>query len=90
MQQELDANQQAPGTGANADGSKPGTSANAVTSKPAAKTKADYGAIMRNLMSNVREYKRYSVATPLLVLGEVICEMAIPFLTASLIDQIKV
>ena len=90
MQQELDANQQAPGTGASADGSKPGTGANAATNKPAAKTKVDYGAIMRNLMSSVREYKRYSVATPLLVLGEVICEMAIPFLTASLIDQIKV
>ncbi len=90
MQQELDANQQAPETGASAAGSKPGTGANAVVSKPAAKTKVDYGAIMRNLMSSIREYKRYSVATPLLVLGEVICEMAIPFLTASLIDQIKV
>ena len=90
MQQELDANQQAPNTGANATGSKPGTGANAVVSKPAAKTKVDYGAIMRNLMNSIREYKRYSVATPLLVLGEVICEMAIPFLTASLIDQIKV
>ena len=90
MQQELDANQQAPGTGASAAGSKPGTGANATGSKPVAKTKVDYGAIMRNLMSSVREYKRYSVTTPLLVLGEVICEMAIPFLTASLIDQIKV
>ena len=79
MQQELDANQQAPGTGTNAAGSK-----------PAAKTKADYGAIMRNLMNSIREYRRYTIATPLLVLGEVICEMAIPFLTAQLIDQIKV
>ena len=90
MQQELDANQQTPGTGTNVAGSKPGTGTNVAGSKPTANTKVNYGAIIRNLMNSVREYKRYSIATPLLVLGEVICEMAIPFLTAQLIDQIKV
>ncbi|WP_374110279.1 ABC transporter permease, partial [uncultured Parolsenella sp.] len=41
-------------------------------------------------MESIREYRGVTIATPLLVLGEVICEMAIPFLTANLIDQIKV
>ena len=52
--------------------------------------KVSYGAIMRNLMKSIRDYKPYTVATPLLVLGEVACEMAIPFVTANLIDTIKV
>ena len=52
--------------------------------------KVSYAKIMRRLVGSVREYKGMTIATPLLVLGEVICEMAIPFLTAQLIDQIKV
>ena len=52
--------------------------------------KVSYGAIMRNLTKSIRDYKPYTVATPLLVLGEVACEMAIPFVTANLIDTIKV
>ena len=52
--------------------------------------KVNYGAVMRNLMKSVRDYKPYTVATPLLVLGEVACEMTIPFVTANLIDTIKV
>ena len=52
--------------------------------------KISYAAIMRRLMESIRDYKKVTIATPLLVLGEVVCEMAIPFLTASLIDQIKV
>ena len=52
--------------------------------------KVNYGAIMRNLMKSIRDYKPYTVATPLLVLGEVACEMTIPFVTANLIDAIKV
>ncbi len=51
--------------------------------------KVDYGAIMKNLMRGLGEYKKVTHATPLLVLGEVVCEMAIPFLTATLIDNIK-
>ncbi len=53
------------------------------------KEKIDYGAIMRRLSRSAREYSKYTVATPLLVLGEVVCEMMIPFLTADLIDTIK-
>ena len=52
--------------------------------------KVSYGAIMRQLMKSIRDYKPYTVATPLLVLGEVACEMSIPFVTANLIDAIKV
>ena len=52
--------------------------------------KVSYDAIMRNLMKSIRDYKPYTVATPLLVLGEVACEMTIPFVTANLIDTIKV
>ncbi len=52
--------------------------------------KVNYGAIMRNLMKSIRDYKPYTIATPLLVLGEVVCEMTIPFVTANLIDTIKV
>ena len=52
--------------------------------------KVNYGAIMRNLMKSIRDYKPYTVATPLLVLGEVACEMTTPFVTANLIDTIKV
>ena len=52
--------------------------------------KVSYGAIMHNLMKSIRDYKPYTVATPLLVLGEVACEMTIPFVTANLIDTIKV
>ena len=52
--------------------------------------KVSYGAIMRNLMKSIRDYKPYTMATPLLVLGEVACEMTIPFVTANLIDTIKV
>ena len=52
--------------------------------------KVNYGAVMRNLMKSIRDYKPFTVATPLLVLGEVACEMTIPFVTANLIDTIKV
>ncbi|WP_417575110.1 ABC transporter ATP-binding protein [Paratractidigestivibacter sp.] len=41
-------------------------------------------------MKSIRDYKPYTIATPLLVLGEVACEMTIPFVTANLIDTIKV
>ena len=51
--------------------------------------KVDYGPILKRLGRSIREYKNYTVATPLLVLGEVVCEMAIPFLTAALIDNIQ-
>lgn len=53
------------------------------------KEHASYATIVRRLVSCIGEYRKVSIATPLLVLGEVICEMSIPFLTASLIDNIK-
>ncbi len=54
-----------------------------------AKEKVSYGPILKRLGQSIREYKKYAVATPLLVLGEVVCEMAIPFLTAALIENIQ-
>ena len=54
------------------------------------KARASYGTIIRRLMRSIGDYRAVTIATPLLVLGEVACEMAIPFLTAGLIDQIKV
>lgn len=45
--------------------------------------------MIKTLASSVRDYKLPSVATPILVLCEVACEMAIPFVTANLIDTIK-
>ena len=41
------------------------------------------------LAKSIREYKGTAIATPLLVTGEVLFEVMIPFGTASLIDQVK-
>ncbi len=46
--------------------------------------------MIKTLAASIRDYKKVTIATPLLVLGEVCCEMMIPFLTARLIDEIKV
>ena len=46
--------------------------------------------MIKTLAASIRDYKKVTIATPLLVLGEVACEMMIPFLTARLIDEIKV
>lgn len=45
--------------------------------------------MVRTLAASIRNYRLPAIATPLLVLGEVICEMMIPFVTANLIDAIK-
>ena len=45
--------------------------------------------MIKTLMGSIRDYMKVTVATPLLVLGEVICEMMIPFITADMIDAIK-
>lgn len=45
--------------------------------------------MIKTLMGSIRDYMKAAVATPLLVLGEVLCEMLIPFITANLIDAIK-
>ena len=48
-----------------------------------------YPQIMHRLMGSIRQYKGATIATPLLVLGEVVFEVLIPLLTADLIDAIK-
>lgn len=45
--------------------------------------------MIRTLAASIRDYKAPSIATPILVFGEVACEMAIPFVTANLVDTIK-
>ncbi len=43
--------------------------------------------MIRTLLSEVKEYKRASIATPLFMILEVLMEMTIPFLMASIIDD---
>lgn len=45
--------------------------------------------VVKKLRESIREYRGASIATPLLVLGEVFFEIMIPFQTASLIDAVK-
>ena len=45
--------------------------------------------IIKTLAKSIREYKKQSIATPLLVAVEVVVECAIPFLIASLVNQVK-
>ena len=45
--------------------------------------------MVKTLAASIRDYIKPTIATPLLVLCEVACEMAIPFVTANLIDTIK-
>lgn len=45
--------------------------------------------MLKTLMASVREYKRAAIATPIIVTGEVVMEVAIPFLTAQLINAIQ-
>lgn len=41
------------------------------------------------MLKSVREYKKLSVITPILITGEVIIECIIPFITANLVNEIK-
>lgn len=45
--------------------------------------------IVAKLSQSIREYRGASLATPLLVLGEVLFEVTIPYMTANLIDAVK-
>ncbi len=45
--------------------------------------------LLRRLAASIREYKGATIATPILVLGEVIIEVLIPFYTADLVDVIS-
>ncbi|SCH22972.1 ABC transporter ATP-binding protein [Enorma massiliensis] len=45
--------------------------------------------MLKTLMASIREYKRAAIATPIIVTGEVVMEVAIPFVTAQLINAIQ-
>ena len=45
--------------------------------------------MLRKLMGCVREYKKVSILTPILMIGEVVMECLIPFVVAELVNQIK-
>ena len=45
--------------------------------------------MINTLMQSIREYKRAAIATPIIVTGEVVMEVAIPFVTAQLINAIQ-
>ena len=45
--------------------------------------------IIRQLAKSIREYKKLSIITPILISFEVIIECIIPFITATLVNQIK-
>lgn len=44
--------------------------------------------MLKKLARSVREYKKETLLTPLFMLGEVSCEVAIPFITSDLINTI--
>ncbi len=48
-----------------------------------------YGQIFSVLGKSVKEFKKDSLITPVLVIGEVVIECIIPFITAQLIDQMQ-
>lgn len=43
--------------------------------------------MLRTLLKEVKEYKKASLATPLFMIIEVLMEMVIPYLMASIIDK---
>ncbi len=43
--------------------------------------------MLRRVLKEVKEYKAVSIATPICMIVEVIMEMLIPFLMASIIDD---
>lgn len=45
--------------------------------------------MLKRLLQSVREFKKYVVITPLLVMGEVVLECVIPFFVAGLVNKIK-
>lgn len=48
-----------------------------------------YGSILSTLAKSIREFRRDSIITPILVIGEVAIECIIPFITAQLIDALQ-
>ncbi len=45
--------------------------------------------MIKTLAKSIREYKKSSIITPILVAGEVVLECIIPFIAASLVDDIS-
>ncbi|PRR71515.1 ABC transporter transmembrane domain-containing protein [Clostridium thermopalmarium] len=45
--------------------------------------------IIRELTRSIREYKKLSIITPILISMEVVIECIIPFITATLVNEIK-
>ncbi len=45
--------------------------------------------MVKRLSQSIREFKKASIITPLLIVGEVLMECLIPFLIASLVNEIK-
>ena len=45
--------------------------------------------IIRELAKSIREYKKQTIITPILITFEVVIECIIPFITATLVNQIK-
>ena len=45
--------------------------------------------MVKQLAKSIREYKKPSILTPLLVIGEVIMECLIPFIIAQLVNEVK-
>ena len=45
--------------------------------------------MIKTLMKSIREYKLPSILTIIFIMGEVIIEVIIPFITANLVNDIK-
>lgn len=45
--------------------------------------------MIKQLTKSIREYKKTSIATPILVTGEVVMECSIPFVIAILVNEVK-
>ncbi len=45
--------------------------------------------VIRELARSIREYKKQSIITPILISLEVVIECIIPFITATLVNEIK-
>lgn len=58
-------------------------------SKTKEKSPLTYGQIIETLKKSIREYRRNTILTPLLVIGEVVIECIIPFITAQLINAMQ-
>ena len=46
--------------------------------------------MIREIAKSIREYKKVSILTPIFVSLEVVIECIIPFLTAEMVDRIRV